>query len=73
MSDEELEASLVTKLASLQNGGVDGYIVTNSAFMRNDHTLARLASRPGIGSPVKIGLAGPTSLMTWLNLHANAA
>jgi methylenetetrahydrofolate reductase (NADPH) len=68
VSDEELEASLVTKLASLQNGGMDGYIITQFCF--HAHTIIRwldwLRAR-GIGSPVKIGLAGPTSLMTWLN------
>lgn len=68
VSDEELEASLVTKLAALQNSGLDGYIVTQFCF--HAHTIIRwldwLRAR-GIGSPVKIGLAGPTSLMTWLN------
>lgn len=68
ISDEEVEASLVTKLAALQNGGVDGYIVTQFCF--HAQTIIRwlewLRAR-GIQSHVKIGLAGPTSLMTWLN------
>jgi len=68
ISDEETEASLVTKLAALQNGGVDGYIVTQFCFHAGAiiKWLAWLRAR-GIQSHVKIGLAGPTSLMTWLN------
>jgi len=68
ISDEEIEASLVTKLASLQNGGVDGYIVTQFCF--HAQTIIRWLSwlrARGIQSHVKVGLAGPTSLMTWLN------
>ena len=61
-------ASLVTKLAAMQNGGLDGYIVTQFCF--HAHTIIRwlewLRAR-GIQSHVKVGLAGPTSLMTWLN------
>lgn len=68
ISDEEIEASLVTKLAALQNGGVDGYIVTQFCFHAQTiiRWLAWLRGR-GIQSHVKVGLAGPTSLMTWLN------
>lgn len=68
VTEDELEASLVTKLAALQHGGVDGYIVTQFCF--HAQTIIRwlewLRGR-GIQSPVQIGLAGPTSLMTWLN------
>ncbi len=68
VSDEELEASLVTKLAALQAAGVEGYVVTQFCF--HAQTILRwlhwLRAR-GIQSKVKIGLAGPTSLMTWLN------
>ncbi|MBM3606939.1 MAG: hypothetical protein FJX29_00590 [Alphaproteobacteria bacterium] len=68
VSDEELEASLVTKLAALQSAGVEGYIVTQFCF--HAKTLIRwlewLRAR-GIDAHVNAGLAGPTSLMTWLN------
>lgn len=68
ISGEEVEASLVTKLAALQSGGVDGYIITQFCF--NAEYILRwfawLRAR-GIQSHVRIGLAGPTSLMTWLN------
>lgn len=68
VSDEELEASLVTKLAALQAAGVEGYVVTQFCFHAGTilRWLEWLRAR-GISSHVKIGLAGPTSLMTWLN------
>ncbi len=68
VSGEGIEASLVIKLAALQSGNLDGYIVTQFCFHAD--TIIRwiewLRAR-GIQSHVKIGLAGPTSLMTWLN------
>lgn len=68
ISDEETEASLVTKLAALQRSGVEGYIVTQFCFHAGAiiKWLEWLRAR-GVQSHVKIGLAGPTSLMTWLN------
>ena len=68
VSSDELEASLVTKLAALQAAGVDGYVVTQFCFHARTvlSWLEWLRAR-GISSHVKIGLAGPTSLMTWLN------
>ena len=68
VSEDVIEASLVTKLAALQNAEIDGYIVTQFCF--HAQTIIRwfewLRGR-GIQSHVKVGLAGPTSLMTWLN------
>ena len=68
VSEDEIEASLVTKLAALQTAGLDGYIVTQFCF--HAQTIIRwmdwLRTR-GVRSHVKAGLAGPTSLMTWLN------
>ncbi len=68
MSEDEIEASLVTKLASMQSAGLEGYIVTQFCF--HAQTIIKwldwLRAR-GIQSPVKVGLAGPTSLMKWLN------
>ena len=68
VGEDQIEASLVTKLASLQSGGIDGYIVTQFCFHAQTiiHWLEWLRAR-GIQSHVKIGLAGPTSLMKWLN------
>lgn len=68
VSDEELEASLVTKLAALQAAGVDGFIVTQFCFHAASivRWLEWLRAR-GIDAHVNVGLAGPTSLMTWLN------
>ncbi len=68
MTEDEIEASLVTKLAAIQSAGLDGYIVTQFCFHAQTiiNWLDWLRTR-GIQSPVKIGLAGPTSLMKWLN------
>ncbi|MDB5570588.1 MAG: Methylenetetrahydrofolate reductase [Hyphomicrobiales bacterium] len=68
MSEDELEANLVTKLAALQRRGLESEIVTQFCFDAGpvlawiDWLRAR-----GINAPVRIGLAGPTSLLTWLN------
>lgn len=68
LSDEELEANLLTKLAALQRCDISGHIVTQFCF--DSETLIDwigwLRSR-GIDVPVRAGLAGPTSLMKWLN------
>ncbi|MGE3644330.1 MAG: methylenetetrahydrofolate reductase [Beijerinckiaceae bacterium] len=68
MSEDELEANLVTKLAAIQGGGLEGHIVTQFAFDAEPivRWLQWLRGR-GIGVPVHIGMAGPTSLMSWLN------
>jgi len=68
MSDEELESTLVTKIAAAQSQGHDVEIVTQFCF--EPGTLIRwlewLRAR-GVNLPVRVGLAGPTTLMTWLN------
>lgn len=68
MSEDELEANLVTKLAAIQNGGLDGHIVTQFVFDAEPviKWVGWLRQR-GLHVPVHIGLAGPTSLMAWLN------
>ena len=67
MNDEELEANLVTKFAAIQNGGLDGHVVTQFSFNAKPiiEWIHWLRKR-GISVPVHIGLAGPTSLMAWL-------
>jgi methylenetetrahydrofolate reductase (NADPH) len=68
MSDEALESTLVTKIAAAQSQGHDVHIVTQFCF--EPKALIRwiewLRAR-GVNLPVRVGLAGPTSLMTWLN------
>ncbi|MCC2096749.1 MAG: methylenetetrahydrofolate reductase [Hyphomicrobiales bacterium] len=68
MSDEELESVLVRKLAAIQNGGLNGHIVTQFSFDAAPviRWINWLRGR-GIHVPVHVGLAGPTSLMSWLN------
>jgi len=68
MNEDEIEANLVTKLAAVQNAGLDAHIVTQFCFDSRP-ILAWLdwLGERGIHAPVRIGLAGPTSLMTWLN------
>jgi methylenetetrahydrofolate reductase (NADPH) len=67
MRDEELESALVTKIAAAQSQGHEVEIVTQFGF--EPKTLIRwlewLRAR-GVNLPVKVGLAGPTSLMSWL-------
>lgn len=68
MNEDELEANLLTKLAALQQHGLDGHIVTQFCFDARPLIawLEWLRGR-GVHTPVRIGLAGPTSLLTWLN------
>ncbi|SDR42462.1 methylenetetrahydrofolate reductase (NADPH) [Rhizobiales bacterium GAS191] len=68
MSDEELESVLVTKIAAAQSSGLEVEIVTQFCFEPATiiDWIAWLRRR-GVNLPVRIGLAGPTSLMTWLN------
>jgi methylenetetrahydrofolate reductase (NADPH) len=68
LSDEEVECSLVTKLAAAQSGGLEPVIVTQFCFEIAPilRWLAWLRDR-GLNAPARIGFAGPTSLMTWLN------
>ncbi|HEY8578691.1 MAG TPA: methylenetetrahydrofolate reductase [Beijerinckiaceae bacterium] len=68
MSEDELEANLLTKLAALQRHGVDSHVVTQFCFDARPilSWLAALRGR-GVQAPVRIGLAGPTNLLTWLN------
>lgn len=68
MNDEELESTLVTKVAAAQSAGLDVHIVTQFCF--EPQAILRWIEwlrRRGIHLPVDIGFAGPTSLMTWLN------
>jgi methylenetetrahydrofolate reductase (NADPH) len=68
LSADEIEASLLSKLASLQRQGVEGEIVTQFSFDDKPliDWLSWLRAR-GVHAPVRIGLAGPTTLMTWLS------
>ncbi len=65
---DELEAALVTKLASAQSQGLAVHIVTQFSFDAKPiiQWIDWLRAR-GIHLPVKVGLAGPTSLSTWLS------
>jgi len=63
---DELEAALVTKSAAAQAQCLDVHIVTQFCF---DHEpilrwIAWLRAR-GVNLPLKVGLAGPTSVSTW--------
>ena len=64
---DELEASLVTKLASAQTQGLAVHIVTQFCFDARPivRWIAWLRGR-GIHVPVRVGLAGPTSMSTWM-------
>ena len=68
MNEEELEANLVSKLAAIQSGGLHGHVVTQFSFDAQPiiRWVTWLRER-GISVPVHVGLAGPTSLMAWLN------
>jgi methylenetetrahydrofolate reductase (NADPH) len=68
IGDDELEAALVTKLASAQSQGLAVHIVTQFCFEANPiiRWIDWLRAR-GISLPVKVGLAGPTSMSTWLS------
>ena len=65
---DELEGALVTKLASAQSQGLAVHIVTQFSFDAKPIILwiDWLRAR-GISLPVKVGLAGPTSMSTWLS------
>jgi methylenetetrahydrofolate reductase (NADPH) len=65
---DELEAALVTKLASAQSQGLAIHIVTQFSFDAKPiiRWIDWLRAR-GIYLPVKVGLAGPTSMSTWLS------
>jgi methylenetetrahydrofolate reductase (NADPH) len=64
---DELEAALLTKLASAQSQGLAVHIVTQFCFDAKPiiRWIDWLRTR-GIYLPVKVGLAGPTSMSTWL-------
>jgi len=67
MSDEELESTLVTKIAAAQSAGHEVEIVTQFCF--EAAAIIRWVEwlrQRGVNLPVRIGLAGPTSLTTWL-------
>ena len=64
---DELEAALLTKSAGLQAQGIDAHLVTQFGFDARPilRWLAWLRGR-GLHLPVKVGLAGPTSVASWL-------
>lgn len=68
LSADEIEANLLTKLAALQQRGIESEIVTQFCFDEKPifRWIEWLRTR-GVHAPVRIGLAGPTSLLTWLN------
>lgn len=68
LSADEIEANLLTKLAALQQRGIESEIVTQFCFSEKPifRWIEYLRAR-GVHAPVRIGLAGPTSLLTWLN------
>ena len=58
----------MTKVAAAQSAGLDVHIVTQFCF--EPQAILRWIEwlrRRGLHLPVEIGLAGPTSLMSWLN------
>lgn len=67
VDEDQLETNLVTKLAGLQQRGVESEIVTQFCFEPRPilSWLSRLRGR-GVHAPVRVGLAGPTTLLKWL-------
>lgn len=68
LNDDDLEIFLLRKLAAIQSGGLEAGIVTQFSF--DAVPVIRWMQwlrRRGIHAPVRIGLAGPTNLMAWLN------
>jgi methylenetetrahydrofolate reductase (NADPH) len=67
LTSEEVEWSLVSKLAALQGAELEAYVVTQFCFDIDPilNWLDWVRAR-GLTMPVRIGFAGPTSLMTWL-------
>lgn len=68
VDSDQLETNLVTKLAAIQQRGMDSEIVTQFCFDAQPiiRWLDQLRAR-GVHVPARIGLAGPTSLLKWLN------
>lgn len=67
VDEDQLETSLVTKLAALQQRGIDSEIVTQFCFDAAPilRWLDKLRGR-GVHAPVRVGLAGPTTLLKWI-------
>jgi methylenetetrahydrofolate reductase (NADPH) len=68
MSDEALESALVTKIAAAQRQGHEVEIVTQ--FCAEPQIIIRWLEwlrQRGVNLPVRVGLAGPTTLMSWLS------
>jgi len=65
---EETEIILLSKLAALQKQGINAQITTQFSFEAGPvlNWLSWLRGR-GVHVPVRVGLAGPTNLMRWLN------
>lgn len=67
VDEDQIETDLVTKLAALQQRGIDGEIVTQFSFeTRPILTWLRKLRGRGVHAPVRVGLAGPTTLFRWL-------
>jgi methylenetetrahydrofolate reductase (NADPH) len=67
VDEDEVETSLVTKLAALQQRGIESEIVTQFCFEPRpiNRWLEKLRGR-GVHIPVRVGLAGPTTLLKWV-------
>jgi methylenetetrahydrofolate reductase (NADPH) len=67
VDEDQVETDLVTKLAALQQRGIESEIVSQFSFEVRPvlSWLGRLRRR-GVHTPVRVGLAGPTSLLRWL-------
>lgn len=67
VDEDQIETDLVTKLAALQQRGIESEIVTQFSFEPKPilEWLRKLRGR-GVHSPVRVGLAGPTTLFRWL-------
>lgn len=67
VDEDQLETSLVTKLAALQQRGIDSEIVSQFSFeVRPIRAWLDRLRRRGVHTPVRVGLAGPTTLLRWL-------
>ncbi|MDP2357503.1 MAG: methylenetetrahydrofolate reductase [Beijerinckiaceae bacterium] len=67
VDEDQIETDLVTKLAALQQRGIESEIVTQFSFETRPilEWLRKLRGR-GVHTPVRVGLAGPTTLFRWL-------
>lgn len=67
IEDDELEAALVTKLASAQSQGLEAFVVTQFSFHQDvAANFVRGIRERGLRTQVRVGMAGPTSITSWL-------